>query len=226
MDIRKILFALFFIALFITQSAGAVVLFEEDFSDNSAGWTLGTDWEIGPAVLGPTGGGGTSGSHDPEFDHTPTADNGLAGVIIGGNTSNTLHPFYYLTSPVINTAGAGDLTLEFYRWLASDYTPYIQNAIEVFDGTVWNTIWLSGPSPAIVDTSWLLQTFDISSYANASMQVRFGYNVASSGNWSVPSWSLDDISIFSAESTVPVPAPLALLGLGILGLAWNQRRKA
>ena len=33
-----------------------------------------------------------------------TADNGVAGVVIGGCAPTNLHPYYYLESPTINTA--------------------------------------------------------------------------------------------------------------------------
>ncbi len=169
-------------------------LFSEDFSDNSAGWTLGTEWEIGPAVSG------CSSYPDPTTDTSPTSDNGIAGVVIGGCQSTTVHGYYYLTSPIINTASATTLTLKFNRWLKSDYTPYVKNVIEVYNGSTWATVWSTGSS-STSDSSWMPQSFDISAYKSSSMQIRFGQNVGSSGAIAKGSWSIDDVEITSGSST-------------------------
>ena len=34
----------------LVAPARAAIVFEEDFSDNSAGWVLGVEWQIGPAA--------------------------------------------------------------------------------------------------------------------------------------------------------------------------------
>lgn len=184
-----------------TGSVPGTVYFEEDFSDNAAGWTLGTEWQIGPAVASPSP--GACGNGDPGTDHTPTADNGIAGVVIGGNASTALHPYYYLTSPVVDLGGAsGAVWLSFYRWLNSDYTPYMQNAVEVFDGSSWQTVWASGGSPGIQDATWTLQTYDVTAFANAALQVRIGHTVGSSGSFTCSSWNVDDLVI--ADFPVPV----------------------
>lgn len=171
------------------------VLFEEDFADNSAGWTLGTEWQIGSAL--PSACGGLS---DPSVDNTPTSDNGIAGVVLGGCASTALHPYYYITSPVINTAGSTSLSLEFYRWLNSDYTPYMQNSIEVFDGNSWQIVWQSGPSPEITANSWTLFSYDISAYSNANLQVRWGHTIGSGGAYNRGSWNIDDVAIVSGPA--------------------------
>jgi large repetitive protein len=210
-----------------THVADAAVLFFDDFSDNSAGWTLGETWSIAPAQAGCNG---------PGSDHTGAGDNGIAGTTIGGCNPVTLHDFYYLVSPVIDTSAvSGTLTLEYYRWLYSDYTPYVQNRIDVFDGVSWVNIFLSGGSPAIVDTSWVQQLFDITAYSNDALQVRFGHNVGSAGAFSRAGWHIDDFAICEGAScprpgdgdngATPVPAPstLALFGAGLLMLGWRRR---
>lgn len=179
-------------------------LFQEDFSDNLAGWTLDTEWEIGPAVVPFCAGG--PGWEDPATDNSPSADNGIAGVVIGGCASTTIHPFYYLTSPVVNTTGATSLYLDFFRWLTSDYTPYMQNTVEVWDGAAWVTIWATGGFPGVTDMSWNLQTFDISAYANANLQVRFGFNINSGGVYTIGQWNLDDVSIYESGVATGVTA--------------------
>jgi hypothetical protein len=171
--------------------------FSESFANNSQGWTLGSEWQIGPAVAGPAG-----NCADPGTDATPTADNGVAGVVIGGcstsSVSKTLHGHYYLTSPVINTAAVpGPLYLSFKRWLLSDYTPYMQNVIEVYNGSSWVAVWTSS-STGIYDASWQTINHDLTAYKNANMQIRFGFSIGSSGVFSVGSWSIDDVTLSNA----------------------------
>ncbi len=196
-------------------------VFSEDFADNVAGWTLGTEWEIGPAqqtpcnqeqmcnTLPPTAYPGG----DPDLDHTPSDDNGIAGVVIGGIIDQNLHDFYWLESPPFDGAVAGNLTFSYFRWLNSDYTPYIENRVEVFDGVTWITVWASGSSPPIADApwstasamgmglGWTYQEFDVTPYKNPMMRVRFGFNVDSNGVYAAPGWNVDDVLV--AETGCP-----------------------
>lgn len=188
-------------ALSVGRATAQAVYFQEDFSDNSAGWTLGTEWQIGPAVACPATAGGNG---DPGTDTTPTADNGIAGVVIGGYASTGLHDYYWLTSPPIDLSGApGAVVLRFMRWLNSDYTPYMANLVQVWNGSVWSTVWLTGGPPPVNDNAWTLQEFEVTGYKNAQFQVRFGFNVASAGVFTVSGWNLDDVALSS-----PVPVEL------------------
>jgi hypothetical protein len=94
-------------------------------------WEVASDPAFGAGTILATGQVRT----DPATDHTSGADNGVAGVVVGGNASTTVHGYYYMTSPIINAAGATKLYLGFWRWLNTDYTPYMVNTVEVFDGT-------------------------------------------------------------------------------------------
>ena len=166
-----------------------VTYFSETFANNAAGWTLGTSWAIGSAA---------AGCSDPAADHTPTADNGVAGVVLGGCAPTPIHPYYYLTSPVINTAAAPAVFLEFYRWLNTDYTPYMNSVIEVFNGSSWTVVWQNGAS-GLYESTWTKQSINISAYKSATMQVRFGFNINSGGVFSVGQWNIDDLTITSAQ---------------------------
>jgi hypothetical protein len=171
------------------------IYFAEDFASNAAGWTLGSEWQIGPAMTSPPAG---CGNPDPAQDHSNTADNGIAGVVIGGSAQTTIHPTDYVTSPVIDTSlVAGPLILSYHRWLNSDYTPYMQNFVEVFDGTSWVVVWQSGSSPGVQDSAWSPQFHDITAYKNANMQVRFGFLVGSSGVFTCSQWNVDDVLVAS-----------------------------
>ncbi|MFM6628743.1 MAG: Calx-beta domain-containing protein, partial [Microcystis panniformis] len=179
----------------IISEEGFTTYFSDDFANNSKGWTLGTEWQIGAATAST---GHVYGNPDPGTDNTPTADNGVAGVVIGGNASTALHGFYYLTSPVINTSTANQLFFEFARWLNSDYTPYMQNTVEIFNGSSWVNLLPSNfdDFPGVTDNAWTPQQFNISAHKSASTQIRFGFNVTSDGVYTVSSWNLDDVKIY------------------------------
>lgn len=168
--------------------------FFEDFANNSAGWTLGTEWQIGSAVASPQT--ASCGSGDPGTDHTPTADNGVAGVVIGGNAAQSVHGYYYLTSPTIDTSAAtGSVWLGYWRYLNSDYTRFMNNRVEVFDGATWHVLWESGPSPGIRDSAWTQHAYDMSAYKSSQFRVRFGFEIGSTGVFACSSWNLDDVEI-------------------------------
>jgi hypothetical protein len=174
---------------------GYELYFNETFASNSAGWTLGPEWQIGSAM---TSSGQDAGNPDPAMDHTDTGDNGIAGIVIGGNAQDTVsHDYEWLTSPAFDTSGAaGSVYLEFWRWLNSDYTPFMVNAVEVWNGSAWINIWMSGGSPAIQDAAWTKIVHDITAYKNAQMQVRFGMATPDvSGLWLTSNWNLDDVVV-------------------------------
>lgn len=178
-----------------TPDPGYTVYFTEAFANNNQGWTLDTNWAIGPTAVSPP----AVGNPDPALDHSPSADNGVAGVVLGGNAPTNLHPFYYLTSPVINTATApGQVWLEFWRHLNSDYTPYMKNTIEVYNGSSWVIVWETFGSPGVMDAAWNKQSINITAYKNANMRVRWGYMIGSGGVYTISQWNVDDVTISSA----------------------------
>ncbi len=193
-----------FVALAVLSAAAlgqGSVYFSESFANNAAGWTLGAEWQIGAAAASV---GENNGSGDPAVDACGIPGGGVAGVIIGGNAATNLHPFRYIESPAVNTAGAASLWLSFDRFLNSDWTPFMNNVVEVFDGTFWLQIWQSGAFPSVQDSAWGRHSFDVTAFANSNFRVRFGFEIASSGVFTVSSWNLDNVVISSA----PAPAPL------------------
>lgn len=180
-----------------TPTADYIVYFDESFSSNAAGWTLGQEWEIGPAKASA---GFPTGFEDPALDHTASADNGIAGVVIGGYATEVVHPMYYLESPTFNADGANPVVLQFWRHLNSDYTPYMNNVVEVYNGVQWTTIWQSG-NIGIEDSQWTFISHDITAYKSANMKIRFGFDIGSSGVFTVSSWNIDDVVV--ASKTCP-----------------------
>ncbi|MRG91441.1 MopE-related protein [Polyangium spumosum] len=181
----------------------ATLFLDEDFAD-APGWTLGSEWEVKAAVASGTC-TNLSGTHsDPATDTSPTDDNKVAGVIVGGcstsSQSATLHGYYYLTSPPFDASAAPGVHLQFQRWLNSDITPYMNNVIEVFNGTSWVQVWQSGSS-SFASSSWTKVTYDLSQYKNANMRIRWGFNIGSSLVYPMGSWNIDDVVV----STTPCP---------------------
>jgi hypothetical protein len=169
------------------------VYFEESFASNAAGWQLGTEWEIGPA----TASIGISLGPDPGIDHSAGDDNGVAGVVLGGDTAPGVHPHYFLTSPPIDvSAAAGPVYLELWRWLNSDSVPFMENSIDVWNGSAWVTVWTSDDFLPITDFAWTKQVYDLTLYKNAALQVRFGYAVVFD-TFPVSGWNIDDVRLLN-----------------------------
>jgi hypothetical protein len=164
----------------------------DEFADNSKGWLLDPPWAIGPA----TGSTGHSyGYADPASDVTPSPNDGVAGVVIGGNAPISVHDYLFLTSPPINTAAATSVFIGYSRWLNSDFDPYMKSIVQVFDGSTWHTIWQTAGSPSITDSSWVEQSFEVTQYKNANLRVRFGYKIGNSQVFSVSGWNVDDVVV-------------------------------
>jgi hypothetical protein len=169
------------------------VYFEESFATNAAGWQLDTEWEIGPAMASV----GMFFGPDPATDHSPGADNGVAGVVIGGDTGSLTHPYYFLTSPPIDVSAApGPVYLEFWRWLNSDCLPYMQNSIDVWDGSAWVNVWTSPDFRLFFDFDWTKQAYEITQHKNAALRVRFGYTILTD-TFPVSGWNIDDVRLLN-----------------------------
>jgi len=173
--------------------------FSESFANNAAGWTLDQSWEIGALIPNPVS--PSSGNPDPTLDHTPTADNGVAGVFIGGTTGSTIHTPYYLTSPVIDLSSVNtEVILEFWRWLNSDYPNYMDSTIEVYNGSSWVKIFSMSSGVGIYDTAWKKMQYDVSAHKNANFRVRFGWSINQSGAYNVSGWNIDDLRLVPSAS--------------------------
>jgi hypothetical protein len=179
-------------------------LFAEDFSDNAAGWTLGNRWGIAPASSG--SGLQGYGFADPTTDSSPTSDNGVAGVVIGGNFPIfELTPMQYLTSPVINTAGQASATLDYQRWLNVFDPVRTPHTVDVFDGTAWRNVYTAGPT---AESVWNRVAHDLTPYRNSNMRVRFGFGVVdTNSSFLVSGWNVDDVTV----GRLPVAAPDTIL---------------
>jgi hypothetical protein len=176
---------------------GPTIYFQDEFNDNSKGWMLDPEWQIGPTMPSTCQ---FTGSPDPSVDFPLSMSNGVAGVVLGGCAdTSVVHPYRYLTSAPFDTSAAtGTVTFGFYRWLNSDFDPYMNNEVDVYDGTMWHTLWTSGTN-TINDSAWTYVSYDVTMYKNAKMQVRFGFTIGNLAVSTVSSWNVDDVIVASAQ---------------------------
>ena len=177
-------------------------LFAETFADNAAGWTLGTEWEIGPADAGDCIVGADTEYFDPATDHTATADNGLAGADIGGCYAAEVHAPYCLVSPVWDIGGAtGSVRLSYWRDLHTDYPTWVYSTVEVFAAGAWVELWAVSDGGYFNDAGWTYVTHDVTAYKSDDFQVRWCFEVALDNAVSRPGWSIDDVLLEAIACT-------------------------
>jgi hypothetical protein len=180
--------------LAVASAAHAQLILNEDFSGAAAGWTTGTEWQIGATSVGPPPVEGTN--PDPAADHSAGSDNRVAGTVLGGNVSTTTHNYYWLQSPTVDVAtGQNVVLLRFWRWLNIDQAPFMSARVEVFNGTSWVLLWENTGQFPITDNAWTLFTFDLTPYRNANLRVRFGHAVMVGGGFPFSGWNVDDVQI-------------------------------
>jgi hypothetical protein len=173
--------------------------FSDRFVNNAAGWSLGPEWAIGDATASSntTACGGSYGDPGSDADGTPSG--GVAGAVLGGNVAHLpAHPFYWLTSPAINTAGSAFLTLRYDRFLNSEYGPLMVAAVEVWNGSSWVQVFATA-GVCTVDSSWSTRLHDISAHSNSALQVRFGFQIGTMGflvAHPMSGWNVDNVSIY------------------------------
>ena len=162
--------------------------------DSDPGWTVQGQWEYGV----PMGMGGISyGNPDPA---TGATGQNVYGVNLYGDYSTDPGGPYYLIAGPLDCSGFENMQLQFQRWLNSDYQNYVFATVEISnDGNVWSMVWENG-GMTVADSSWNLQTFDISALADdqPSVYVRWGYQV-NGGAWPYSGWNIDDVALIGDQ---------------------------
>lgn len=159
--------------------------------DIDPGWTHTGQWAFGR----PTGGGGTAyGFHDPTSGFTGS---NVFGVNLNGDYSVAVGGPYYLTTGPLNLAGYTGVTLQFKRWLNADYPPYVYETIDVFNGSVWSSVWSNTAGVPISDTAWTNVAYNISARADGrtNVMIRWGHRVGQTGAFAYSGWNIDDIEL-------------------------------
>ncbi len=155
--------------------------------ESDPGWTTEGQWAFGQ----PAGGGSFNG--DPSSGYT---DNNVYGFNLGGDYDNNL-PVYNLTTSAFDCSNVGATQLRFRRWLGVEARPNDHAAIEVSnDGANWTLLWRHA-GPAINESSWSLQTYDISALADGQATVYIRWSMGpTNGSVTYPGWNIDDLEIW------------------------------
>jgi hypothetical protein len=181
--------------------------------DTDPGWTRQGEWAFGH----PTGSGGSSGggygNADPANGYTGT---NVFGVNLSGNYSTTVGGPYYLIAGPLSFKGYTNVTLQFQRWLNSDYQSYVYATVDVSsNGSTWTSLFSNGSSSAIADSAWTSFQYDISTTAanQSAVYVRWGYQIGS-GAYAYSGWNIDDVVFQGLPPHVPALS-IALSGTNL-----------
>jgi hypothetical protein len=171
--------------------SGGKVLFSEDFSDKTKGWTLGDLWQIGPAKASA---GHEAGEPDPATDHSFTADNGVAGTVIGGNVEEPVTT--YLESPPIDLSSVSTgVKLTFWRWLNSPKKMKVGVDCQA-GGGAWQSLWNS--DNGVSDAEWKRVDYPLDGCMDAATRFRFYVDTGVIGNI-MSGWNIDDVTLSTDE---------------------------
>jgi hypothetical protein len=182
-----------------SDAACGSIYFADSFTDNSKGWTLGTDWSIAPECANPPA--PQKGNPDPTSDHTGTEGSGVVGAFVcGNNPSGQTLTATYAESPAIDTSGAPTLKLGFWRWLNTDSSTWVASTVDVYNGSAWVNVYTnpSGSGALVTDAAWTYVSIDVTAEKNAAFRVRFGYGVSSTSAYAMSAWNVDDLVVSSA----------------------------
>jgi hypothetical protein len=172
-------------------NAAANTIYSADMSTNP-NWTFsGGQWAYGT----PTGNGG-----DPSAGFTGA---NVIGYNLNGNYPNNVSSTFYATTPSINASGVTGTTLSFYRWFGLEgccdsATIQVSN-----NGTNWVTVW-ENVNEDYSETSWSLQTIDISAIADNQPNVRVRWGLGpTDGSVTRAGWNIDDVRVTGQSAADP-----------------------
>ena len=145
--------------------------------DEDPGWGTEGEWEFGvPQGLG----GEQFGGPDPTSGYT---GENVYGVNLYGDFSIEIGGPYNLTLGPVDMTGVVATSVRFWRWLNSDWQPWVIVKVEVSnDYAIWTTLWENG-FDEIADDQWNHWEFDIAAVADgqATVWIRWSYEVATGG---------------------------------------------
>ena len=165
-------------------------LFFDDF-ESDLGWSFvgAGEW----ARTSPSGGTAPYGLPDPAsaYGGSNVIGNDLVGA--GGEYSNNIVAST-ATSPAIDCSAATTVQLSFRRWLNVETSSWDKATIYVSnDGGTWIQVWQNAGE--ITDSSWSLQTYDITAVAAGQSTVYVRFQLDTDTSWQYTGWNIDDLSV-------------------------------
>jgi hypothetical protein len=163
--------------------------------DTDPGWSRTGEWAFGQ----PSGQGGAShGFPDPTSGFTGS---NVFGINLNGDYSLAVGTNYLTTAPM-DLSRYTNVTLQFKRWLNTDWPPYVTQSIEVSsNGINWSTVWTNVAGVTLADSAWTNVSYNISALADArtNVMIRWGHRVGQTGAYAFSGWNIDDVEILGTQ---------------------------
>lgn len=170
---------------------------------DNPGWTTQGLWAFGK----PMGLGGSNGV-DPTSGFTGSM---VYGYNLNGDYPNNMAATMYLTTSALNCSTFIQTELRFRRRLGVESAANDHASLQVSNnGTTWTTLY-NHSSASLNETTWSLQTYNISAVADgqATVYLRWGMGTTN-GSVTFPGWNIDDIEIWGVDvgaGNTPLAAP-------------------
>ncbi|MCY2959428.1 MAG: hypothetical protein NTY35_04620 [Planctomycetota bacterium] len=181
---------------------GQVVAFATDGFESASGWTHGTvgdtsntndDWQRGVPQ-------GESGDPAAAAEGTACWGNDLGITATGaGNGAYQANVHNFLSSPVFDCSGQSNVNLIFERWLTVEKSQYDIARILV-NGT---EVWRNPFGADLLDTSWTMQSLDISGLADGNPAVTIRFELQSDGGLQYGGWQIDHLRLGRVAAAPP-----------------------
>jgi regulation of enolase protein 1 (concanavalin A-like superfamily) len=185
---------------FLNQSPGLVYINDFENAAEATGFVLeggAIGWQIGAPNY-------QNGSAGPAAAFSGTK---ILGYNLSGNYPINMAAPKYARSPAIDCSHASGLMLSFRRWLGVERSPWDNATVEVSpDGTNWTTVWANPgtPTPDLQDTSWTLQTYDVSTVADGQPTVFIRWGMGPTDDAVIfCGWNIDDVELDGAIDIAP-----------------------
>ncbi len=158
--------------------------------DSDPNWTTEGQWAFGvPAGIDGDPTAGATGSN-------------VYGYNLNGEYANNI-PEYSLTTGALDLSGVFNVELRFQRWLGVESATFDHARVDVSnDGTTWVNVWDHTQTSALNETSWSLQTYDISATADdqATVYIRWVMGTTD-GSVTYHGWNIDDVEVLGLVSS-------------------------
>ena len=154
--------------------------------DTDPGWSTEGVWAFGQPM------GGGSHMRDPVSGCTGPY---VYGYNLTGDYVNNMTSTMNLTSTPVDCSVLTGTQLRFRRWLGVERFDRVSVQVSA-DGQNFTTVWQNSTTVSVNDYQWSLQTFDISSVADAQPTVYLRWGLGpTDGSVTYPGWNIDDVEV-------------------------------